>query len=147
MTSPLDVKDQVAPCGITCGTCDLGNGTVAETAKRTIELINNIGIKEWAPATPGGAELDWDATEKTLGWMTKYAYCAGCEKGGGPPDCAIRTCAKEKGYGLCNECDELAGCNKFDWLGDYSKVLKGNLEGYRGMSKEEILAEALPETS
>ncbi len=141
------VKDQVAPCGITCGTCDLGNGTVAETAKRTIELINSIGIKEWAPATPGGAELDWEATEKTLGWMTKYAHCAGCEMGGGPPDCAIRTCANEKGYGLCNECDELDGCTKFDWLGDYSKVLKENLEGYRGMSKEEILAEALPETS
>ena len=143
MTSPIDVKNQVGPCGITCGSCDLGNGTAAETAKKTIELINSIGIKEWAPVTPGGAELDWEATEKTLGWMTKYAYCAGCERGGGPPDCAIRACAKEKGYGLCNECGGLAGCTKFDWLGDYSRVLKGNLEGYRGRSKEEIAREAI----
>ncbi len=56
-------------------------------------------------------------------------------------------CANEKGYGLCNECDDLVGCTKFDWLGEYSKVLKGNLEGYREMSKEEILAEAQSETS
>ena len=52
MTSAIDVKNQVGPCGITCGSCDLGNGTAAETAKKTIELINSIGIKEWAPVTP-----------------------------------------------------------------------------------------------
>jgi len=51
------VKDQVAPCGITCGTCDLGNGTAAETARRTIELINSVGIKDWSPAIPGGPSL------------------------------------------------------------------------------------------
>ena len=138
-----DVKKQVAPCGITCGTCDLGSGTAANTAKKTLELINGIGIKDWSPMVLGGSELDWPATEKTLEWMTKYAYCAGCEKGGGPPDCAIRLCAKEKGYSLCNECDELEGCTKFDWLGDYSKTLKGKLEGYRGKTKEEIVVEAL----
>ena len=138
-----DVKKQVAPCGITCGTCDLGSGTAANTAKKTLELINGIGIKDWSPAVPGGSELDWPATENTLEWMTKYAYCAGCEKGGGPPDCAIRLCAKEKEYSLCNECEELEGCTKFDWLGDYSKTLKGKLEGYRGKTKEEIVAEAL----
>ena len=143
MTSPLDVKDQVAPCGITCGTCDLGNGTAAGTAKKTMEIINSIGIKDWAPAFPGGAGLDWDATENTLEWMTKYAYCAGCENGGGPPDCVIRMCANEKGYGLCNECGDLAECAKFDWLGDYSKVLKGKLIDYKGKNKAQIAAEAL----
>lgn len=54
MTSTL-VKDQMAPCGITCGTCDLGNGTAAETAKRTIELINSVGIKDWVAGHPGGS--------------------------------------------------------------------------------------------
>jgi len=83
MTSPLDVKNQVAPCGITCGTCDLGNGTAAGTAKKTKELIYSIGIKDWAPAFPGGAGLDWEATEKTLEWMTKYAYCGDVRKEAG----------------------------------------------------------------
>ena len=141
----IDVKNQVGPCGITCGTCDLGNGTLANSSKKTIELINSVGIKDWAPMVPGGAELDWEVTEKTLDWMTKYAFCAGCEKGGGSPTCAIRICANEKGFSLCNECDELEACTKFDWLGDYSKVLKRKLEDYRGKSKEEIVAEALSE--
>ena len=52
-----DVKDQVAPCGITCGTCDLGSGAAAYSAKKTIELIKGIGIKDWAPMVPGGEEL------------------------------------------------------------------------------------------
>ena len=140
-----DVKNQVAPCGITCGTCDLGSGKAADYAKKTIELINGIGIKDWSPAVPGGSELDWAATEKTLEWMTKYAYCAGCEKGGGPPDCAIRLCANEKGYSICNECGELESCSKFDWLGEYGKSLKGKLEAYRGKTKDEIVSEALSE--
>lgn len=144
MKSPLMiVKDQVAPCGITCATCDLGNGTAADTAKKTIELINSIGVKDWAPSFPGGAELDWESTEKTLGWMNTYAYCAGCEKGGGPPDCVIRACANEKGYEMCNECDELADCKKFDWLGDYADVLKGKLDDYRGKTKAEIVKDTL----
>ena len=78
--SQLDVKNQLAQCGITCGTCDLGNGTAANAAKNVLELINGIGIKDWSPMVPGGSELDWEATERTLDWMTKYAYCAGCEK-------------------------------------------------------------------
>ena len=145
MTSVNDVKNQVGPCGITCCTCDLGNGTLANTSKKTIELINAVGIKDWAPMVPGGDGLDWAATEKTLDWMTKYAFCAGCEKGGGSPTCAIRICANEKGFSLCNECDELEVCTKFDWLGDYSKTLKANLEENRGKTKEEIVSEALSE--
>ncbi len=147
MTSPpFDVSNQVAPCGITCGTCDLGNGTAAKTAKKTLDLINGIGIKDWAPMVPGGAVLDWTATEKVLDWMNKYAYCAGCEKGGGPPDCAIRLCANEKGYGLCNQCDEFADCTKFDWLGGFAATLKEKLAGYGDKTKEQIAAEALSET-
>jgi len=32
---------------------------------------------------------------------------------------------------------------KFDWLGDYSKVLKGKLIDYKGKTKAQIAAEAL----
>jgi len=66
----------------------------------------------------GGKDINWIETEKTLDWMTQYATCFGCEKGGGPPDCAIRTCADDKGYQLCSQCDELDDCSKFDWLRD-----------------------------
>ena len=137
------VKDQVGPCGITCGTCVLGNGTIAETAEKTKSYIAGYGIKEWAPLVSSGAEIDWAETEKTLEWMTKYANCQGCEKGGGPPDCTIRSCANEKGIQLCSRCSELDGCKKFDWLGDYSVSLKQILKENKGKTKEEHIAEAL----
>jgi hypothetical protein len=124
MELPFDVKDQVGPCGITCGTCFLGDGSVANTAKKTLEYISMSGIKEWAPLVPEGEGLDWVGTEKVLSWMTKYAFCSGCENGGGPPDCAIRNCANQKGYQLCNECSELTSCTKFSWLGESSDKIK-----------------------
>lgn len=42
-----------------------------------------FGIKEWAPLVAEGENLNWDETERTLNWMMKYAYFAGCEEGGG----------------------------------------------------------------
>jgi hypothetical protein len=137
------VKDQAGPCGITCGTCVLGNGTIAETAGKTKGYIAGYGIKEWAHMVPGGAEIDWAETEKTLEWMTKYANCQGCEKGGGPPDCTIRSCANEKDTQLCSRCSELDGCKKFDWLGDYATVLKQTLRDNKSKTKEEYIADAL----
>ena len=142
MESPFDVKNQVGPCGITCKTCFLGNGSVANSAKTTLDYINMIGIKEWAPLVPEGADLNWEETEKTLNWMTKYAYCEGCEKGGGPPNCAIRICANEKGYDLCNMCSELDDCTKFDWLGEGAGVIKRNLKDNIGKSKNDLVKQA-----
>lgn len=141
--SPFDVKNQVGPCGITCGTCFLGSGSMANSAKTTSEYINMSGIKEWAHMVPEGSELNWNATEKTLNWMTNYAFCAGCEKGGGPPNCAIRLCATEKGYELCNQCEELDDCSKFNWLGEGVAGLKQKLKENTGKTKSLIAKEAL----
>ena len=143
MTSqPFDVKNVVSYCGVTCGTCGQGSGKAAEAAKQVLELINEIEVKDWAHRVPGGDELDWDSTEKTLEWMTENTFCEGCEKGGGSPDCAIRVCAKEKGFSLCNECDELEGCTKYDYLGEKAVSLKAKLVENKGKSKEQMVKEA-----
>jgi hypothetical protein len=137
------VKFQAGPCGITCATCPLGNGSIAETAKKTLDFVNTYGIKEWAPVVPEGNDLDWLSFDKTIGWLTKYGVCQGCENGGGPPDCVIRSCAQEKGFELCNQCSEVDGCNKFEWLGDYAATLRQKLKKNRGKSKEEWVKEVL----
>jgi len=136
------VKDQMGPCGITCATCSLGNGTVAETAQKLQEYLKMYGVPSWAPAVPGGADVDFDRLDKALNWVLTYTRCLGCEQGGGPPDCAIRTCSREKGYELCSECPDLEGCDKFDWLGD-PKSLKDRLRRSKGKSKKEIIEEAI----
>ena len=38
------VKDQLAPCGLRCGECDLGNGSVAETALNLKEYIQRYDL-------------------------------------------------------------------------------------------------------
>lgn len=138
-----NVKDQIGPCGISCALCNLGNGTVAETASTLNDYLSFYEIPSWAPETPGGAELNFDNLRKTLGWMHTYARCFGCEQGGGPPDCAIRNCAKGKGFVLCSECPDLDSCDKFDWLGESAGVLKENLKKSRGRSKLELIEEAI----
>lgn len=137
------VRLQVGPCGITCGTCPLGNGTVAETASKALEYVNGYGIKEWAPLVPGGKELDWAGFEKTVNWLTAYGVCLGCEQGGGPPDCAIRACSREKGYELCSQCGEIDGCGRFDWLGGHGAAMKEKLKENRGRAKAELAKEAV----
>ena len=132
---------QVGPCGIVCSvSCPLGSGTVAETAGRTKEFIRECRIPEWAPmVSEEGGRIDWEKVAESLEWMKKYAVCAGCESGGGPPDCTIRICARDKGIELCSFCDDLDSCDNFGWLEDYGEKVKENLKKRRGISKEEYI--------
>jgi hypothetical protein len=92
-------ENQVAPCGIVCGSCPLGNGTV----------------------------------------MEKYACCAGCESSGGPPDCTIKICARERGYELCSFCHDPDSCTNFEWLKEHGSKLKEKLKESRRLPKEEYI--------
>jgi hypothetical protein len=52
MEQPFDVKNQVGPCGITCGTCFLGGGIMAKAMAEADNYINISGIKNgrlWCP--------------------------------------------------------------------------------------------------
>lgn len=137
------VKDQMGPCGISCALCNLGNGTVAESAEKVKGYLLNYGVSQWAPLVPGGSEVDFDQLYKSLDWVSASVGCLGCEKGGGPPDCTIRKCANERGHDICSECPDLTGCDKFDWLGDSAATLKEQLKGSEGKSKLELVEEAI----
>jgi hypothetical protein len=134
------IEDQCGPCGIFCSACPLGSGTVAESAKRTKQFIMDCKIPEWSPFVPEGGGIDWAQVDRGLDWMTRYACCAGCERGGGPPDCTIRICAREKGYELCSSCTDLDSCTKFDWLKDQGSQMRDALRENRGRSKKEYIA-------
>lgn len=136
------VKDQMGPCGIVCAACDLGNGTVAETALKLLEYLKMYAVSSWAPAVPGGGDVDFDRLDQALNWVQTYTRCFGCGQGGGPPDCAIRNCSKERGYELCSECPDLEGCDKFDWL-QKPDYFKDNLRKSKDKSKQEIIGEVI----
>lgn len=137
--APEDIEAQVGPCGIICSACPLGSGVVAESASRTKQFISDCKIPEWSPFVPEGKDIDWALVDLALGWMTKYACCRGCENGGGPPDCTIRVCARERGYELCSSCVDLESCTKFDWLKDHGSQTRAALKENSGRSKEEYL--------
>ena len=136
---PNSTENQAGPCGILCGSCPMGGGTIAEAAGRTRQNLADSEIPNWAPFVPGGEAIDWAAVDLGLAWMETHGRCAGCENGGGPPDCTIRVCAREKGYDLCSSCEELEGCTRFEWLRDQGQMIKDRLNENRGLSKEEYL--------
>jgi hypothetical protein len=93
----------------------------------------------WSPFVPGGEAIDWAAVDRALDWMTTYARCAGCRKGGALQGCSIRICARERGYELCSSRGDLEGCTKFEWLRDYGQKVKDNLMQSRWLSREEYV--------
>lgn len=131
----------MGPCGISCGDCVLGNGTVAETAEKLKQFIQMYGVAEWAPLVPGGSEVDFKGLDQSLDWIQTYTSCPGCEQNGGPPNCSIRSCSREKNFDLCSKCSELEKCENFQWLGEYGEQLKTKLAEGKGKTKRDLISE------
>lgn len=99
------VKDQIGYCGIWCGSCVVGNGTLRELTKSYKELINAYDLKDWAPK-----DFDFGKFYKGLESIQNMPFCPGCLKGGGPDDCEIRACATNKNLKDCTSCQEFSHC-------------------------------------
>jgi len=104
-------------CGIDCAACPMGSGEFPQKAKDLRQLVNNFAVAEWAGMVPGGKEIDFGKLDAALAWIGENTACPGCKEGGGPPDCGIRKCARERGLDYCVKCPDLEPCDRFDWLG------------------------------
>ena len=102
----MNVKNQIGYCGLWCGSCIVGNGSLKEVTKRYAHLIKGYGVNEW-----GAKDFDSSEFMKGLASIQDLHVCAGCLKGGGNPQCKIRPCASEKKVADCNECNETKKCN------------------------------------
>lgn len=100
------VKTQVGTCGIWCGSCAVGNGSLRELSRRFEEVLESHGIGEWAPS-----ELDYASFTRGLAVIRDIASCPGCRNYGGREDCEMRTCAAGRGLSECAECSEHASCS------------------------------------
>jgi hypothetical protein len=101
-----NVKEQIGHCGLWCGSCAVGNGTIRDLARRLEKLTKDYGIREWGPC-----EIDYTRFHKDLRLIHDQPLCAGCLKGGGKSDCEIRACAVEKGLDECTECGDISNCS------------------------------------
>lgn len=97
-----------ACCGLYCGACSMKNGQIRDTATRLQRLLAAYKYADWAPQVANifPATQHYSEFEGVLQWLTTQD-CQACGDGGGPPHCAIRICATEKGLVGCWECDEV----------------------------------------
>ena len=117
-----NVKNQISYCGLWCGSCAVGNGTLVEMSKRYEEIIRKYGVDQWGPR-------DFDVAEfmKGLKSIQNMHVCQGCLKGDGKSDCAIRDCALSKKLAECSGCSEYLTCKNTEAL---KKVREGALDVY-----------------
>jgi hypothetical protein len=99
------VKNQIGYCGIWCGSCVVGNGTLQELSARYEGVIKNYDLENWAPGT-----FDFKEFLKGLAAIKATPLCAGCRKGGGWEACPMRVCVVKKNIADCADCDDQAAC-------------------------------------
>jgi hypothetical protein len=131
---PFDnVENQIGFCGIWCGSCPAGNGSVVELTRRYEETVKKNQMEKWAPK-----DFDFKEFMKGLASLQKVPLCQGCLKGGGNPTCTIRICAKKK-FSNCNECELLVSCKNFEMLEKSNPNVRKDLLKNKSTSQRELI--------
>ena len=100
-----NVKDQVGFCGIWCGSCVIGNGTLQALSRKYKAILRDYGLSEWGPK-----DFDYGEFSKGLASLERVPVCRGCRLGGGREACEIRACATSRFVESCSECPGTADC-------------------------------------
>ena len=106
-----NVKNQIGFCGIWCGSCVAGNGTLRELTKGYEEIVEKYGLEEWAPK-----DFDFKEFMKGLASIQAMPSCRGCLKGDGRSNCEMRACASNKNITDCSQCDQPTACKNLETL-------------------------------
>jgi hypothetical protein len=113
-------QDLIAYCGLYCGDCVGQTQTVANLARDLRkELRRNRFDKmaEMMAKVPFFKEFEnYDKCYSLLGAMMKLRCTKACRGNGGPPDCGVRNCAREKKLDGCWQCDDFPTCEKLKFL-------------------------------
>lgn len=109
-TKPFEnVKNQIGYCGLWCGSCVVGNGSLKEMTKRYEHIISGYGVDKW-----GANDFDGKQFMKGLASIQALPICQGCLKGGGNEQCKIRPCVSNRKVSDCTECNERTTCNNLE---------------------------------
>ena len=91
----------VTYCGLYCGLCG-ERARIPYRAHALREAMTKEGYEFWGGEIPGFREF-WSFLANLC---EPDRACPGCRRGGGPPFCAIRKCARERVVDVCGFCDE-----------------------------------------
>jgi len=110
----------IAYCGLYCGDCSGYKGTLANLAR---DLNRELKRERFGELAAILAEVPFfKALEhypqccEVLEVLPKLRCKKTCRGNGGPPECAIRKCSREKGLDGCWQCGEFKTCTKLDFL-------------------------------
>ena len=106
-----NVKDQIGGCGIWCGSCAVGNGSLRALNDRFKDVLDSHGAEHWAPD-----DMDYAAFADGLARLREASACTGCRKGGGRDDCELRACSEEHGLSDCSACADFGACGHDELL-------------------------------
>lgn len=104
----------VGYCGLGCGLCAHRN-RIPQRAKLLRETLHEEGMDSWYEYYPSMKDT-FPTFWKFLDSLAKM-NCT-CRTGGGPPDCKIRICAKEKEVDVCPFCAEYP-CSLIESLAEH----------------------------
>lgn len=137
-------KEDIAYCGLYCGTCGMGKGLISDRAKKLKEVVEAYKFEEYVSDyfNETNAQLVLDQAIRAMGyseedvaelmaererskfdfaqfkagleWLTKLG-CPGCRESGNPT-CPIRMCAISKKVRGCWECEEVEECHTLNTL-------------------------------
>jgi len=104
----------LAYCGLYCGLC-AERSRIPQRAKLLREALGEEGWDSWHGSVASMREA-FSVFWEFLDGLVKND-CA-CRRGGGPPECKIRACAKERGVEACPLCDDYP-CGHIERLAEH----------------------------
>ena len=133
-----DPASQVGYCGLYCNACGIRQEKIKTAVNNLRGIIAAYGfdkmmpeLAKWEPSFKHYNEFD----QVMDGLAKMFGGCPGCFQGGGDPNCKARSCAKQRGFRTCAECDEAETCEN---LAPYRKGYKGLLPGLQSIRQNGI---------
>jgi hypothetical protein len=105
-----DPVSQVGYCGLYCNACGIRQGKIKTAVNNLRGIIAAYGFDKMMPE------------------LAKWEPSFGCFQGGGDPNCIARSCAKERGFRTCADCDEAETCEN---LAPFRIGFEGLLSGLK----------------
>jgi hypothetical protein len=107
--------DKTTYCGLYCGDCAFGLGTIPDLARDLRKELRANRFDKVAESIPFPEFKKYDDCYEVLGAMVKLR-CKGCRGGSRSRFCNIAKCAQGHEFVGCWECDEMESCLKLDFL-------------------------------